>query len=92
MPKPHQRTRSRRRNLRKLPGKGVAIHYKRERIGASHCVKCGRVLPSVPMLVPSKMRNLPASQRRLQRMYGGQLCHVCLQEALKQAVRSGSTP
>jgi hypothetical protein len=22
-------------------------------------------------------------------MYGGQLCHVCLQEALKQAVRRG---
>lgn len=90
MPKPHQRTRSRKRNLRKLPGKGAKIHYKRERIGASHCVQCGRILPSVPMLIPSEMRSLPASQKRLQRMYGGQLCHICLKEALKQAVRGGS--
>jgi len=89
MPKPQQRTRSRKRNLRKLPGKGTTVHYKRERIGASHCVQCGRILPSVPMLIPSKMRSLPASQRRLQRIYGGQLCHICLKEALKQAVRGG---
>jgi len=91
MPKPSQRTRSRKRNPLKLPGSGAATHFKQERIGASHCVKCGRVLPSIPTLIPSKMRSLPASQRRLQRMYGGQLCHVCLQEALKQAVRSGFT-
>lgn len=91
MPKPYQRTRSRRRTSLKLPGKDATIHYKRERIGASHCFRCGRVLPSVPVLISSKLRSLPASERRLQRMYGGQLCHICLQEALKQAVRGGST-
>jgi len=91
MPKPYQRTRSRKRNLLKLPGSRNATHYKRERIGASHCAQCGRVLPSVPMLIPSKLRSLPASKKSLQRMYGGQLCHVCLQEALRQAVRSSLT-
>jgi large subunit ribosomal protein L34e len=90
MPKPYQRTRSRKRKLLKLPGSRVATHYKHERVGASHCVRCGRVLPSFPRLNVSKLRSLPASKRRLQRLCGGQLCHVCLQETLKQAVRSGS--
>jgi len=90
MPKPYQRTRSRKRNVLKLPGKGASVHYKSERIGASHCAKCGRVLPGIPTLVRSRMRSLPGNQRRLQRMYGGQLCHACLQEALKRAIRSSS--
>jgi large subunit ribosomal protein L34e len=90
MPKPQLRTRSRKRKTLRLPGTRTTIHYKQKKVGASHCVKCGRLLPSVPKLAPSKLHSLPASQRRLQRMYGGQFCHVCLQEALKQAVRSES--
>jgi large subunit ribosomal protein L34e len=88
MPKPYQRTRSRKRKPSKLPGKGAVIHYRRERVGGSHCGKCGRLLPSIPRMTPSKLRSLTASKKRLQRMYGGQLCHICLQEALKQAARS----
>jgi large subunit ribosomal protein L34e len=91
MPKPSQRTRSKKRNPLKLPGSGAAMHYKRERIGISHCFQCGRLLPSVPRLTSSRLRSLSASKKRLQRMYGGQLCHICLQEALKQTVRSSLT-
>lgn len=91
MPKPYQRTRSKKRNLLRLPGSSVTMHYKRKRIGVSHCVQCGHLLPSVPRLTPSKLRSLTASKKSLQRMYGGQLCHVCLQEALRQAVRSSLT-
>lgn len=91
MPKPYQRTRSRKRNPLRLPGSRAVTHFKRERIGASRCVQCGRLLPSVPVLIPSKLRRLAASERRLQRMLGGQLCHVCLQQALKTAVRSGAS-
>jgi large subunit ribosomal protein L34e len=91
MPKPHQRTRSKKRNPLKLPGSSAAMHYKRKRIGVSHCAQCGRVLPNIPRLTSSKLRSLTASKKRLQRMYGGQLCHVCLQEALRQAVRSSLT-
>jgi large subunit ribosomal protein L34e len=90
MPKPQLRTRSRKRETKRLPGTRTTIHYKQKKVGASHCVKCGRLLQSTPKLAPSKMHGLPASQRRLHRMYGSQLCHVCLQEALKQAVRSES--
>ncbi|MFQ6080991.1 MAG: 50S ribosomal protein L34e, partial [Candidatus Bathyarchaeia archaeon] len=57
-----------------------------EKIGVSHCARCGRAL-SVPRLTPSKLHKLPASQRRLERMYGGQLCHNCLRDLLKKATR-----
>lgn len=76
----------------RLPGTRSTIHYKQKKVRASHCVKCGRLLPSIPKLASAKMHSLPASQKRLQRMYGGQLCHVCLQDALKQAVRSEGVP
>lgn len=90
MPKPSLRTRSKKKKLQRLPGGRTVTHYKKEKVGASHCVQCGKILPTIPKLIPSKMQNLTASQKRLQRMYGGQLCHVCVQAALKQAVRSSS--
>ena len=87
MPRPSQRTRSRKRSPKRLPGGGAAMHYKKEKVRASCCARCNRVLSGVPRLAQSKMGKLTASQKRIQRMYGGQLCHVCLQDLLKHAVR-----
>jgi len=91
MPRPSQRTRSRKRSPKRLPGGGATIHYKKEKVKASHCARCNRVLSGVPRLLKSKMGKLTASQKRIQRMYGGQLCHVCLQDLLKHAVRERPT-
>jgi len=88
MPKPSLRTRSRKRYHVRLSGGGAETRYKREKIGVSHCTQCGRVLSGLPRLIPSKLHRLPASQRRLKRMYGGQLCHGCLQDLLKNAARN----
>lgn len=66
----------------------METHFKREKIGASYCARCGQILSGVPRLTSSKLRKLPASQRRVERMYGGQLCHTCIRDLLKQAVRS----
>jgi len=63
-------------------------HFKREKIAASYCAQCGQMLSGVPRLTSSKLRKLSASQRRVERMYGGQLCHSCIRDLLKQAVRS----
>lgn len=90
MPKPSQRTRSTRRNSLKLPGGRVTVHYRGERTGASRCARCARLLLSIPRLTPSRLPTFPASRKKIQRIYGSQLCHVCLQEGLKQAVRSGA--
>jgi len=77
-----------RRNVKLPSGSGRTIHYKKTRVKAGRCVQCGRVLFGVPRKHPSELTRLSASQKRPQRMFGGQLCHGCLKEALKQAVWS----
>jgi len=91
MPRPSLRTRSRKRAPKRLPGGGATMHYKKEKVRASRCARCNRVLSGVPRLTPFKMGKLTASQKRIQRIYGGQLCHVCLQDLLKHEVRERPT-
>ncbi|UCE15389.1 MAG: 50S ribosomal protein L34e [Candidatus Bathyarchaeota archaeon] len=88
MPRPSLRTRSRKRHSLRLPGGRIKTHYKKEKTSISRCSKCGQPLPGVPRSTPSKLRKLTASQKKLERVYGGQLCHNCVRELLKQAVRS----
>ncbi|MGQ9460702.1 MAG: 50S ribosomal protein L34e [Candidatus Bathyarchaeaceae archaeon] len=88
MPRPSLRTRSRKRHSVRLPGGRAETHYKREKNPVSRCTRCGRGLSGLPRSTSSKLRKLPASQRKLERMYGGQLCHSCLQDLLKQATRN----
>ncbi|MDH5438630.1 MAG: 50S ribosomal protein L34e [Candidatus Bathyarchaeota archaeon] len=88
MPRPSLRTRSRKRRSLRMPGGSTKTHYKREKTSVSRCSRCGQALSGVPHSTPSELRKLTASQRRLERVYGGQLCHNCVRELLKQAVRS----
>ncbi|MEM3622507.1 MAG: 50S ribosomal protein L34e [Candidatus Bathyarchaeia archaeon] len=88
MPKPHLRTRSRKRQKTKLPGGRSQVHYKRKKTPAPSCFICGQPLAGIPKTIPSKMRKLNRSKRRIWRPFGGQICHNCLQNALKQAART----
>lgn len=88
MPRPSLRTRSRKRHLLPLPGGRVKTSYKKEKTSVSRCARCGKVLSGAPRLAPYRLRKLPTSHRKVERTYGGQLCHNCVQELLKQAVRS----
>lgn len=89
MPRPQLRTRRLRRQvLRLASGSGLTVHYRRAKVGASSCIRCGRVLSGVPAKRSSELSRLSKSSKRPQRMFGGQLCHACLQESLKTAVRS----
>lgn len=87
MPRPAQRTRSRKRILKTLPGGNTTVHYRKEKVTASRCPRCNRILSGVPKLTQSKASKLTASQKRIRRMYGGQLCHACLRDLLKQTIR-----
>lgn len=90
MPKPSLRTRKRKRRVLRLPGSRTKTSYKKEKAGALRCVRCDSTLAGVVRATPSKLLKLAASRRRLERMYGGQLCHRCVGELLKRAVRSDS--
>lgn len=88
MPRPYQRTRGMKRRRVKLPG-GTAqtIHYKKAKVKAVHCVNCGRILAGVPRKTPVELSGISKSEKRPQRIFAGQLCHACLRESLKLAVR-----
>lgn len=88
MPNPSLRTRSKKRCAMRFPGGRSGMHYKKEKVVSSQCVRCGRLLSGTPRLISSKTRKLSASQRKVARPYGNLLCSSCLQGLLKQAVRS----
>ncbi|RLI22790.1 50S ribosomal protein L34e [Candidatus Bathyarchaeota archaeon] len=87
MPRPSLRTRSRKRIQKKVPGGKTVVHYKKEKSEPAKCSRCGRMLHGIPRCHPSELKKLTRSQRRIMRMYGGQLCASCLKELLKEAVR-----
>ncbi|MCW4052142.1 MAG: 50S ribosomal protein L34e [Candidatus Bathyarchaeota archaeon] len=87
MPRPSLRTRSRKRSRCPLPGGRSKIKYKSEKTAATKCSTCGRELPSLPHSA-AKIRRLPRTGKKISRIYGGQLCHICLRESLKKASRS----
>ncbi|UCE28831.1 MAG: 50S ribosomal protein L34e [Candidatus Bathyarchaeota archaeon] len=88
MPKPSLRTRSRRRWNLRLPGGRRETHFEQKKIGALYCTRCGQMLSGVPPSSYSRLRKRPASQRRVERMYGCKLCHRCIRDSLKQAIRN----
>ncbi|MFQ6064932.1 MAG: 50S ribosomal protein L34e [Candidatus Bathyarchaeia archaeon] len=88
MPEPSKRTRRKKRYSLQLPGGRAGTHYKREKVGSSRCSRCGKRLSGIPRLIPSQVSKLSASQRKVERMHGGQLCHDCLRDLLRQRVRS----
>ncbi|MEM1540284.1 MAG: 50S ribosomal protein L34e [Candidatus Bathyarchaeia archaeon] len=87
MPRPYQRTRSRKRVFKALPGGRTGLHFKRKMPKNSSCAKCGKPL-AVPHLLPCEIRKLNKAKRTVSRIYGGHLCHDCLKIALKQTVRT----
>ncbi|NWG10379.1 50S ribosomal protein L34e [Candidatus Bathyarchaeota archaeon] len=88
MPQPHLRTRSKKRLKTPLPGGKKQVHYKKEKTSASTCAMCGQLLSGISRLTPSKVRKLNRTKRKIWRLHGGNLCHNCLKNALKQAART----
>jgi len=87
MPRPALRTRSKKRKRHSLPGGRSKVLYKKEKTSNPRCSNCGRYLTFLPHST-SKIRKLPKSQKKISRIYGGQLCHACLRDLLKQTART----
>ncbi|UCC58485.1 MAG: 50S ribosomal protein L34e [Candidatus Bathyarchaeum sp.] len=88
MPKPSGRTRSKKRRQIKSSGGRTVIRYEKEKTSVPHCSNCGQVLAGLPRPEPFNISNLPGNQRRVERMYSGNLCHGCLRDLLRQATRN----
>ncbi|HJW98026.1 MAG TPA: 50S ribosomal protein L34e [Candidatus Bathyarchaeia archaeon] len=85
MPRPSERTRSKKRLIRPLPGGTSGTLFKGEVGSPLKCSVCGQELAGVSNT--SKSRRLNLSKKRVWRPFGGQMCHSCLKTALKQTAR-----
>jgi ribosomal protein L14E/L6E/L27E/ribosomal protein L34E len=75
------------RTLRRIKVKtltGFKVKYKKRKPKIAHCSVCKSQLHGVPRDLPYKIRQLPKSQRRPERMYSGVLCSKCLKLKLEE--------
>jgi len=82
------RSRSKRKVKVKTPGSRVVIHYRRKKPQAARCHKCGTTLKGVPRAFPKQLQNMPKTQKRPERPYGGVLCSTCSRILFKDKAKS----
>lgn len=71
----------------KTPGGKTVKHYRKRKPSPAICAIYGTVLPGVPKMRDSKVRNLPKSQRRPDRPYGGVLSSKAMRVVIKEHAR-----
>lgn len=76
------------RMKKRTPSGKVKIVEKRKRPSSAKCAICKKPLHGIPRLIPSKLRKLPKSRRRVERPYGGYLCAGCAKEILREKARN----
>lgn len=81
------KSRSKSRVVRRTPGGITRVHYEKLRLYKVRCSICGTLLNGVPRDY-SIIRGGPKSSKRPERLYGGQICHKCLEMLLKVNIRS----
>ncbi|MEM1753923.1 MAG: 50S ribosomal protein L34e [Nitrososphaerota archaeon] len=79
LPRRALRTRSRKRKQVRTPGGRLVTHYFDERPGMPRCGVCGKPLHGIRVEKPSKTSK---SERTISRIYGGNVCTSCLEDAL----------
>lgn len=84
MPSPQHRSRSVRRVYVKLPSSRSTIHYEKRKNGSAVCAICKKPLRGVKNNNGGK---LSKSEKRPERIYGGYICHKCLEYLVKQTTR-----
>ncbi|MEM0044038.1 MAG: 50S ribosomal protein L34e [Sulfolobales archaeon] len=87
MPRPAYRSRSYKRVKVRIPSGVSKIHYVRRKNFTPRCARCGAILGGMPRR-SSEYRKLPKSLKRPERIFGGILCHRCLEEILRERVRA----
>ena len=84
MPTPQQRSSSYRKIHKKLPSGKSGIHYERKKNREAICAICKRPLRGIKS---NNVNKFPKTQKRPERIYGGYLCHNCLEVLIKQTLR-----
>jgi len=86
MPIQPHKTRKLKRFRVKTPGGKSVIHYKKKKPSIGKCGICKKPLKGIKRLRQAKLRNIPKSQKRVARAYGGNLCSKCSKETIKAKI------
>ncbi|AAY79963.1 50S ribosomal protein L34e [Sulfolobus acidocaldarius] len=84
MPSPQQRSGSFRKVFVKLPSGKSTIHYERRKDNIARCGMCKKPLNGVKNNYTYKYSK---TEKRPERVYGGYLCHKCLESLIKMTIR-----
>jgi large subunit ribosomal protein L34e len=87
MPSGRHKSNTFRKVFVKTPGSKTVLHYRRRKPSKAKCAQCKKLLQGVPREIPTKMANMPKSQKRPERPYGGTLCSSCTRKLFKQSTR-----
>jgi len=72
---------------RRTPGGRITILIKKAKGSYAKCAICKEPLQGVVRDHPRNLRKYPKSQKRVSRIFGGHLCHKCLERIIKENVR-----
>lgn len=72
----------------RVPGNRTAMHYRKRAPGQMKCARCKGTLKGVPRLRPYRIQNIPKSQKRPERPFGGVLCSKCSRLQIKEKLKA----
>jgi large subunit ribosomal protein L34e len=81
------KSRTFRRVFRKTPGAKTVLHYKLRKPSKAKCAGCGDILKGIARERPTKIKNIPKSQKKVSRPYGGNLCSKCMRQKIKDSIK-----
>lgn len=70
----------------KLPGNSTGTHYRVRNRSIAKCAVSKKPLRGIPRLTQIGFKNLPKSQKRVSRAYGGYMSHTALKEKILNEV------
>ena len=73
--------------VRRTPGGRISIIVKKAKGDYPKCAICKKPLRGIVRDHPRNLKKYPISQKRVSRIYGGNLCHRCLETLIKRAIR-----
>jgi len=87
MPEGRYRSRSLRRVKIRTPGGENKVSFRKRKPSKAICSECKAILPGVPRERPTKMQNMPKSEKRPERPYAGNLCSKCMRKVMVAKAR-----
>jgi len=72
---------------RKTPSGRITIIVKKKKGKVAKCAICKRPLNGIIRDHPRNLSRINKSKKRVSRIYGGYICHRCLERLLKNKVR-----